>query len=232
MQKFEISKKLEEHLMRRRGRVHAYERIDPSSTALLVVDMQNYFVAPGAAACCAAAKDIVPNINHLAAGLRDAGGMVVWIVTEATQEAWENWANNYEMMSPEVQARRVKTLIPGASAYELWPELEPAPADETVIKTRFSAFIQGSSDIEPLLRDRGIDTVLVTGTVTNVCCESTGRDAMMRGFRTIMVSDGNAAFTDDAHQASLAGFISTFGDVQSTEEVIGRIAAPGRAAAE
>ena len=66
---------------------------------------------------------------------------------------------------------------------------------------------------------------IITGVATNVCCDSTGRDCMMRGFPTIMVSDGNASFTEDEHQAALLNFITYFGDVQSTDEVIGRIKA-------
>ncbi|MDA0238653.1 MAG: cysteine hydrolase [Proteobacteria bacterium] len=217
---FVIPQELAEQLVARRGKLHPYEEFTPSRTALLVVDMQNYFVQTGEAAFCPAAAGIVPNINRLADAVRGAGGKVVWIVTEANGEAWENWQNFYEMYSPEGAQRRLDTLIPGSSSFDLWPELTPAPEDNTVIKTRYSAFIQGSSDIESLLRDTDIETVLVTGTVTNVCCESTARDAMMRGFRTIMVSDGNAANTDEAHQAALAGFISTFGDVQTTDQVI------------
>ena len=155
---------------------------------------------------------------------------MVWIVTEATQEAWDNWKNFYEMHSLEGVKRRVDTLVPGASSFEIWPELNPAPGDDTIVKTRYSAFIQGSSGIEALLRPAGIETVMVTGTVTNVCCESSARDAMMRGFRTIMVSDGNAAFTDDAHQAALSGFLSTFGDVQSTDQLVGRLSQSRQAA--
>ncbi len=75
------------------------------------------------------------------------------------------------------------------------------------------------------MRRRGVDTVLVSGTATNVCCESTARDAMMLNFRTIMVSDANAANSDEAHQASLACFWATFGDVRLTTEVIDLIAA-------
>jgi hypothetical protein len=80
--------------------------------------------------------------------------------------------------------------------YALWSALEVMPQDLHVEKTRFRVFIQGSSDIERVLRERGIDTVLIAGTVTNVCCESTARDAMMRNFRTIMVTDANAAKLD------------------------------------
>ena len=71
-----------------------------------------------------------------------------------------------------------------------------------------------------MLRDRGLDTILVTGTVTNVCCESTARDAMMLNFRTVMVTDGNAAVTDEDHNASLAAFYLTFGDIMSTDMLI------------
>src|SRR5205823_6007906 len=94
------------------------------------------------------------------------------------------------------------------------------PGDLIVEKNRFSAFIQGSSNLAELLRARGIDTILVTGTVTGVCCESTARDAMMLNFKTVMVSDGNAAMTDEDHNASLAAFYLTFGDVMSTDMLI------------
>jgi ureidoacrylate peracid hydrolase len=104
-----------------------------------------------------------------------------------------------------------------------------------VEKNRFSAFIQGSSNLADVLRDRGLDTILVTGTVTGVCCESTARDAMMLNFKTVMVSDGNAAMTDEDHNASLASFYLTFGDVMSTDllvECLTRNAGRGLAAAE
>jgi ureidoacrylate peracid hydrolase len=91
--------------------------------------------------------------------------------------------------------------------------MDARPEDEIVEKHRYSAFIQGSGDLEARLRARGFDTVLITGTVTSVCCESTARDAMMRDFRTVMVSDGCAAATDSEHAAALLGFHLFFGDV-------------------
>jgi len=109
------------------------------------------------------------------------------------------------------------------------------PQDVIVEKMRYSAFIQGSSNIEEVLRARGLDTLLITGTVTNVCCESTARDAMMRNFKTIMVTDGNAANTDEDHNAALGNFYLTFGDIMSTDFAIGcltRNAQKGLAAAE
>jgi isochorismate hydrolase len=94
------------------------------------------------------------------------------------------------------------------------------PEDEVVQKYRFSAFVQGSSDLPQRLRAQGYDTVLITGTVTNVCCESSARDAMMLNFKTIMVSDANAARTDAEHNATLGTFYATFGDVMDTALLI------------
>jgi nicotinamidase-related amidase len=118
-------------------------------------------------------------------------------------------------------------MSPGTEGHALWPTLDVQPGDAIVRKTRFSAFIQGSSDLEALLRARGIDTVLITGTVTNVCCESSARDAMMRNFRTVMVSDGCAAVTDAEHAASLIAFHLIFGDVLTVDECVAGFAGAG-----
>jgi len=119
----------------------------------------------------------------------------------------------------------------GSKGHELWAELEVLPSDLIVQKERFSAFIQGSSDLEAVLRARGIDTVIVCGTVTNVCCESTARDAMMRNFKVIFVTDGNSAQTDEEHNATLVAMYLTFADVMSTEHLVGRITRTLHAAA-
>ncbi|SRR6266852_3295160 len=91
---------------------------------------------------------------------------------------------------------------------------------EASVKRRLSAFIQGSSDIALFLRSRGIDTVLIGGTATNVCCDVSARDAMMLNFKVIMVPDVLATWTDAEHNATLANFYSIFGDVQTCDEVL------------
>jgi ureidoacrylate peracid hydrolase len=138
------------------------------------------------------------------------------------------------MAGPKGTAKRIEALTRGSKGYELWPELEVLPEDLTVEKTRYSAFVEGSSELEQVLRARGLDTLLITGTVTNVCCESTARDAMMRNFKAIMVTDGNAAFSDEEHNAALTSFYLVFGDIMSTDKLIERLSRNGakRAAAE
>jgi ureidoacrylate peracid hydrolase len=125
------------------------------------------------------------------------------------------------MTTPERVAKRIEALTADSLGHELWASLDVRPDDLIVEKNRFSAFIQGSSNLAEVLRERGIDTVMITGTVTNVCCESTARDAMMLNFKTIMVTDGNAASTDDDHNASLIAFYLTFGDIMPTDMLIG-----------
>src|SRR3546814_860071 len=164
--------------------------------------MQNFFMKDGFMACAPEAREIVPNVNRLADTIRQTGGVVVWIRNAAPDETRQSWANLHAMYSPDRRERRIEGLTPGTEGHALWDALDLRDGDETVEKTRYSAFIEGSSALEPLLRGKRIDTVVVTGVATNVCCESTARDAMMRGFRTIMVSDATAAFTDAEHNRS------------------------------
>ena len=211
--------------------LHVFENMAPQRTALIVVDMQNAFMLPGVAhALCPMAEKIVPNINRLAAAVRATGGCVVWIKTTFKEEALRHWSTYFEMVSPEQANKRIAALTADSRGHALWGALEVKGSDIIVEKNRFSAFIQGSSNLADVLRARSLDTLLITGTVTNVCCESTARDAMMLNFRTIMVSDGNAAVTDEDHNASLCAFYLTFGDVMSTGEVIARLEANARKA--
>jgi ureidoacrylate peracid hydrolase len=227
MHKIDIPDWLVERVIARRGRRHVFDDMVGPRTALLVVDMQNAFLKEGVGHnVVATARDIVPNVNRLASALRAHNGTVVWIQATASDKALADWSVFHDqMMTPDVRDRRVKSTWRGSEGHKLWSELDVKAGDQIVEKIHYSAFIQGSSDIEALLRGRGLDTVLVTGTVTGVCCESTARDAMMRNFRTVMIADATAARTDEEHNASLAAFYHTFGDVMTTDEAIGYLAA-------
>jgi ureidoacrylate peracid hydrolase len=221
MHKIAIPQSVVDSVIRSRGREHIYDDLDPVKTALLVVDMQNGFMMEGVAhSLCREAVNIVPNINCTAEALRRNGGTVVWIQNAVLPETLESWSIRVAMDGPERTAARMQSMSPGTVGHSLWAGLETKPGDLYVQKTRFSAFIQGSSDLEAQLRERGVDTVAIAGTVTNICCESTARDAMMRNFRTIMITDANAAMTDDMHNASLCAFYVRFGDIMSTSHLI------------
>ncbi|MGE3936204.1 MAG: isochorismatase family protein [Rhodospirillaceae bacterium] len=217
----------------RAGRLNAYEKIEPAKTALVVVDMQDFFVADGMPSCVPLAKTIVPNINRLAAATRAAGGLVVWVQTDRP-ETPDAWANRRESNSEEVWNKRVTLLAQGGAGYPIYHTCAVDPADAVAIKYRYSAFIPYPSPLSELLATRGIDTLLITGTATSTCCESTARDASMWGFRTVMVTDGNADGTDALHNHTLGKFLATFGDIRSTDELVAMLAgkAPAATAAE
>ncbi len=222
-------------VLRRRGKPHVHADLDPRTTALIVVDLQNAFmVEEVAAAYVPVAVEIVPAVNRLAAAVRRTGGKVFWIRNTLDAANIASWSQWLAMMTPTVRTALIENLKPGSRGHELYPDLDVRPGDETVLKYRYSAFLPGASDLPERLRAGGYDTVLITGTLTNVCCESSARDAMMLNFKTIMVSDANAARTDAEHNATLANIYAIFGDVMDTDFLIGcleRNAAP-RAAAE
>ncbi len=159
----------------------------------------------GAAGEVPLAKGLAPNINRLARETRASGGVVVWVQSSISRK--EDWPVFLDtLIKPHLADHYVADLTPGGEGHKLWPALEPEPNDLFVTKNRFSAFLPSACDLPQILRERGIDTVLITGTLTNVCSESSARDAAMSDFKTIMISDGNATRSDEDHLATLRNF--------------------------
>jgi ureidoacrylate peracid hydrolase len=226
MHKIELSPDLVARVTKRRGgKLHAIDRLDPMKTALIVIDMQNVWVKKGMPAYTPYCEAIVPNINQLAAAFRDAGGSVWWVRAIYADDTPRTWSAYMEFLSSESVGDMLRALAEGAEGAALWHELDVQSGDEHVIKRRFSALIQGSSDLGERPQVAGIDTVIITGTATNVCCESTARDAFMLNYRTLVVSDANATVSDEAHNASLNGLFVRFADVFTTKEILDLLAA-------
>lgn len=221
MHKISIPQQTIDQAILQRGKLTRYETLNGSKSALLVIDLQNVFMLPGMPVEVPTAREIVPNVNRLAMAVRQAGGKVVWIkmTLEGQTEAWSVFFDG------DPKRTALPELLPGSHGFELHADLDVKPGDSILEKKRFSAFIQGSSDIDRVLRAAGIDTVIITGTLTNVCCESSARDAMMLNYKLVFVSDANAAITDAEHNATLNSVVRVFGDVATTDEVIGRLAA-------
>jgi ureidoacrylate peracid hydrolase len=213
-------------IMRRRGKLHIYDELHPAQTALLVVDMQNAFVAEGAAIETPTAREIVPNINRLIAAARGAGALVVWIISTYGPRPEDYWLTFFDhVMSPEAAARFRGALIEGEDSHKIYPALDYDKGDPVVAKNRFGAFMGSRGRLETLLRDADIDTVLIAGTVTNMCCETTAREAAMLSLKTIMVSDANAGRSDEEHNATLSAFLQGMGDVHTTDDVVAMLQA-------
>lgn len=221
MHKIELSPEIVARVTRRRGgKLHAYDRLDPATTALVVIDMQNVWVKEGMPAYTPYCAPIVPNINRLAEATRRSGGRVYWVRAIYGDDAPNTWSAYMDFLDRSQMEDMLAALTDGNEGAELWHGLDVRPEDEVTIKRRFSALIQGSSDLGDRLQSAGIDTLIITGTATNVCCESTARDAFMLNYRTLMVSDANATSSDEAHNASLNALFNRFADVFTTDEVV------------
>ena len=220
MHNIQIRQEIVDRVMKRRGRVHWFDTLDPKTTALVVIDMQDTFCAEGAPAEVPVSRTIVDPINKLTRQLRPMGVPVIWVLHANVQHAGRSDAEiffNY-VVADEVRARTIESLAPGHQ--RVYSGLEQGNDDLTVMKNRYSALISGASQLERILRNLGIDTVLIAGTKTNVCCESTARDAMMLDFKVVLLSDCCAALSDEEHLATMENIIQQFGDVMTSHEAV------------
>ncbi|MGO8866942.1 MAG: isochorismatase family protein [Alphaproteobacteria bacterium] len=219
---------LVERIIERRGRLHCYDTLAPEGTALAVVDMQTAFLKAEWPTSLAAAREIVPTVNRLAKAVRGTGGKVVWIVSTYGPREDDRWRILFEhVMGPKAGAFFREVLSEGHEGHAIWPLLEVRSEDAVVGKNRFGAFCGSEGRLERLLKECGLDTLLIAGTVTNVCCESTAREAAFHDFKTIMVSDANAGRSETDNLVTFSTFIRAFGDVMSSDEVIARLEAGG-----
>ncbi|MCY4548959.1 MAG: cysteine hydrolase [Defluviicoccus sp.] len=217
-----VRQEIVDRVLARRGRYHLYDALDPARTAFVVIDMQNMFCEPGAPAEVPASRGICDNINRLAAEMREEGGLVIWVTSASSfangKSDWESFIRNF--VAEEVQQRTIEAMEPGGHGEAIWHELEPDERDLFVRKNRYSALTPGASMLQTVLASHRIRNVLIGGTKTNICCESTARDAMQLDYRVVMVEDCNAALSDDEHRAALENMIQQFGDVMTADEAV------------
>jgi len=219
----------------RRGSLEVFRSIVCTRTAHIVVDLQNGFMAPGQVAEIGTAREIVPNVNCISVALRAAGGLVVYIQNTFDDEAVRTWPVFFnDFCAPDRRARMIEAFTPGNFGHALWEGLDVQPEDLKVRKRRFGAFAPGASDLHAILQARDIDTLIISGTASQVCCESTARDAMMMNYKVFFLTDANATFTDAEHNATLSAMAHGFCDVRATDSMLALITAgtTTRAAAE
>ncbi|GAM38410.1 isochorismatase family hydrolase [Talaromyces pinophilus] len=198
--------------------------VDPVRTAHVVIDLQVGFMGEGSLLEVPLARAIVENVNRVSRALRSAGGTIAYVQYKFDPDELHRWVSHYDRMTPDALKKMQMAFTVGAEQHALWPELDIQPEDLIVPKTRWSAFIPGTCDLDSHLKAKGIDTLIITGTTTNCCCESTMRDAMQMGYKVLFVQDGNATRGDAVHNASLANMV-LFGDVVTADEAVGRIEA-------
>jgi nicotinamidase-related amidase len=213
-----------------RGRgLNYFPALEAVRAALVNIDMQNAFMAEDQIYGNPHARDIVQVVNALSAAMRAAGAPVIWTRQTHTVEppfAPPQW--HYDVSDPNIAAG-VAALAPDSPGHELHPVMQVAPDDLVLDKYRYGAFSCPAGRLHSVLRARGVEMLVITGTLTNVCCESTAREAYMAGYKVIAVADAMAAATDEEHNAALLNLRLNFADVRRTPEVLAMIRASARA---
>jgi ureidoacrylate peracid hydrolase len=195
------------------------ERVDPEQTAVIVVDVQNDFCHSDSPLTkvgmdTTAAQEMVPNLLQLIDAARAAGTTIIWVKMVHTEFT----------MSPVSVEHRKRTrpnaqliCLEGSWGAEFY-RVEPEAGEPIIIKHRYSAFVD--TDLELILRSRGIKSVVLTGVATNVCVESTARDAYMRDYFVTFVDDCSAAYDQAKHDATLINMADHFGVVTTANELM------------
>lgn len=220
MQPTTVSEPIRQRILQRRGRMRLFPSLDPAKMAFVIIDMQNVFCQPGGALEISASRDTVDNVNRLADACRAASIPVIW-VRSYHPPGGADWRMFFDhFVSPErsrIAAQQLEESNPGSAIYSA---MRVEPTDFILSKNRYSCFIPGSSSLERLLRSLNRDVLIICGTRTNVCCESTARDAMMLDFKVVLVSDGTSAMSAEEHQATLDTLAQSFADVVTTDELL------------
>jgi len=194
------------------------DRCDPSYAALIVVDVQNDFVSPEGSAGkrgddVGAAMAMIPNLTGLIGQARKVGLTVVYIRTTHS-----DWTDTPSWIYRTSQKSGLSTCREGTWGAEFYDGIAPLPSERVVIKHRYSAFI--NTDLNTVLKARGIQSILVCGVATNVCVETTARDGYMYDYYVTMIDDCSAAYDAKLHMSTLENIRRHFGLVASSHQII------------
>jgi nicotinamidase-related amidase len=195
----------------------------PARTALINVDMQRCFVEDSPLAS-PDGPAVLQRINQLINACREAGVLIVH-----TRGWMRPGGTNLGVMSDLVPPFIVDLYTEGAGSAELHPDLDVQASDVVVSKPRYGGF--HGTDLDLVLRSSGAETVIVSGIATNICCETTAREAAERDFRVVFLSDGtatkemNGVPAADLQRATCASLGMVFAQIATVDEVIAKLAA-------
>jgi nicotinamidase-related amidase len=208
------------------------DMIDPAKTAIIVVDMQNDFVAAGAPMETPAARAMIPKLAAALKICRNAGIRVIYTAHVHRRDGCD--MGLFDDMHPPIANR--DALVDGTPGVDIYPELAPALDEHVIKKHRYSGFF--GTDLDIILREWGIDTVIISGTTTENCCHATARDAMFRNYRVVFLSDATATYdypdrgfgpmpNADIHHATIVILAASTAHVMSVADMSARVARGG-----
>lgn len=192
--------------------------ITPTKTAVLAIDFQRFFIDEGQPMGNGHARDILDNANRINAAVRQAGGLVVF--TQHSMAPLPDPAALKELRTFAAEKLDSLALLPGSPSYDIHPLLVRAASDLSVVKYQSSPLHPRSgTGLDEILRGRGIETLIITGLVTNGCCDCTARDAFQHGYQVIFATDATAAMTDEEHNAALLNLVIYYAQAMPTEAI-------------
>lgn len=206
-----IPEEIVEKVFKRRGRLHAFPSIEAAKTALVVIDLDI-----GTGRDKSNMQQVADNVNVLAEAVRAKGGVVAWVTTPI-QNATTNFRAIFGDAATDNYERMGKA---GGEATKLWPELLPEAGDIHTTKQGHSAFFPGKSSLNELLQARGVESILIVGAVTNVCCEASARDAAELQYKVTMISDALIGQSPELDRATLTTFFRCYGDVRPIRNML------------
>jgi len=205
------------------------DEIEPARTAMIVVDMQNDFVAPGAPLETPAARAMVPKLSEALKLCRRAGVRVIYTAHSHRRDGCD--MGLFDDIHPPIAMRNA--VIDDTPGVNIYADLAPAAGEHVIKKHRYSGFF--GTDLDIILREWGVDTVIISGTTTENCCHATARDAMFRNYRVVFLSDATATYdypdrgfgpmaNRDVHQATLVILAASTAHVMSVSDLRSRLA--------
>jgi ureidoacrylate peracid hydrolase len=215
---------------------YRFDRIDPRKTAMIVVDMQNDFVAEGAKLQSKQAHAMVPKLAATLRFCRDKGIRILYTAHVHRKDGCD--MGLYDDLYPPIADR--STLVDGTPGVEIYRELAPAPGEHVIKKHRYSAF--HATDMDLILREWGITSVVISGTTTENCCHATARDAMFHNYKVAFLSDATGTFdypdvgwgamsAAEVHKATLTILAFSTAHVMTAEEFRGLVTQEAKQAA-
>lgn len=192
--------------------------IEANKTALIVIDMQKGFIEKGAFLEVEAARNMIPTLQKLISVCRENAIPIIY--TRMSHQFIKStvypelWPDHFKKDGSPI-------LVPGSREFELVDELEVTDEDLIVDKDRYSAFFGTKLDI--ILKEKGIQNVIITGLASNVCCESTARDAFFLNYRVVFLDDCNATLNDEMHRGAVENIKLVFGYVLNSQELVEKI---------
>lgn len=199
------------------------KQIDPKKTAMIVVDMQNDFVAEGVPMQSAQALAMVPRLAETLSFCRQKGIKVIYTAHVHRRDGSD--MGLYDDLYPPIASRA--SLVDETPGVDIYPALTPAPGEHVIKKHRYSGFF--ATDLDLMLREWGIDTVIISGTTTENCCLSTAREAMFLNYKTVFLSDATGTFdypdvgqgamsAEEVHKATLVILAFSTAHVMTAKE--------------